>query len=410
MTLERSLLKRIVEAALFSAGQPVSLEKLAELFYEEERPTHEQFREILAEIEADYADRSVQLKEVASGFRFQAVPEVGEWVSRLWEEKPQRYSRALLETLALIAYRQPITRGEVEDIRGVSVSTHIIKTLQEREWVRVLGYRDVPGRPAMYGTTKAFLDYFSLRNLEELPTLAEVRDLDKISAELDERLQQAQPQSALPLETTAGADDSVNPEATSDVPPEAPPETDSEVKAEVKAEATPEVLTPEVQAEAAPHLAETGSEDVALSPATVDDIAPDFAPQAAPDMAPEPVNAEASEMIPETTPESAEPTTVKVAASLFDSDPASPTSEPAHAENATSAPRPAVESKTEKTEKSDRHAPPSTPEPPPKPASLLQNILQRARSIFDDAPAETPAENSEESAPTPIDPRDPRLQ
>jgi segregation and condensation protein B len=205
MTLERPLLKRIVEAALFAAGQPLSLEKLGELFYEEERPGIDDFRAVLAEIEADYADRGVHLREVASGYRFQASHETGEWVSRLWEEKPQRYSRALLETLALIAYRQPITRGEVEDIRGVSVSSHIVKTLLEREWVRVLGYRDVPGRPAMYGTTKAFLDYFSLRSLEELPTLAEVRDLDKISAELDERMQQAQPQTSLPLETTVDA-------------------------------------------------------------------------------------------------------------------------------------------------------------------------------------------------------------
>jgi segregation and condensation protein B len=193
----------------------MSLEKLGELFYEEERPSIETFREILAEIETDYSERGVQLKEVASGYRFQACHDVGEWVSRLWEEKPQRYSRALLETLALIAYRQPITRGEVEDIRGVSVSSHIVKTLLEREWVRVLGYRDVPGRPAMYGTTKAFLDYFNLKSLEQLPTLAEVRDLDKISAELDARLQQAQPQAALALEGAAAAVDAVNAKAAS---------------------------------------------------------------------------------------------------------------------------------------------------------------------------------------------------
>lgn len=230
MTLERSHLKRIIEAALFAAGQPMSLEKLGELFYEEERPTNEIFRELLAELEAEYAERGVQLREVATGYRFQACQDVGEWVSRLWEEKPQRYSRALLETLALIAYRQPITRGEVEDIRGVSVSTHIIKTLLEREWVRVLGYRDVPGRPAMYGTTKAFLDYFSLKSLEELPTLAEVRDLDKISAELDERLQQSQPQASLPLavapvesaESVAPAESAESAESAEPVAPVAP--------------------------------------------------------------------------------------------------------------------------------------------------------------------------------------------
>lgn len=198
MTLERSLLKRIVEAALFASGQPMNLDKLSELFFEEERPSHDEFKDVLAEIETDYSERGVQLKEVATGYRFQARQDVGEWVSRLWEEKPQRYSRALLETLALIAYRQPITRGEVEDIRGVSVSSHIIKTLQEREWIRVLGYRDVPGRPAMFGTTKAFLDYFSLKSLEELPTLAEVRDLDKISAELDERMRAGAPVASVP--------------------------------------------------------------------------------------------------------------------------------------------------------------------------------------------------------------------
>lgn len=217
MTIERTHLKRIVEAALFASGQPMNLDKLGELFFEEERPASEDFKAVLTEIEADYSLRGVQLIEVATGYRFQACQEVGEWVSRLWEEKPQRYSRALLETLALIAYRQPITRGEVEDIRGVSVSSHIVKTLLEREWVRVLGYRDVPGRPAMFGTTKAFLDYFSLKSLEDLPTLAEVRDLDKIGAELDARLNQAK------VAATSG-EEPVS-ESPSDSPPEhtAPP-------------------------------------------------------------------------------------------------------------------------------------------------------------------------------------------
>lgn len=236
MTLERSHLKRIVEAALFASGQPMSLEKLGELFYEEERPSIEAFREVLADIEADYCERGVQLKEVASGYRFQACHDVGEWVSRLWEEKPQRYSRALLETLALIAYRQPITRGEVEDIRGVSVSSHIVKTLLEREWVRVLGYRDVPGRPAMYGTTKAFLDYFNLKSLEQLPTLAEVRDLDKISAELDARLQQNQPQAALPLEATiadAGAVIDTNVNTSTDIDANNPEPAATEIHADI---------------------------------------------------------------------------------------------------------------------------------------------------------------------------------
>ncbi|MGB1062560.1 MAG: SMC-Scp complex subunit ScpB, partial [Ketobacter sp.] len=160
MSLDQDTVKRIVEGALFAAGQPMKLEKLAGLFLEEEAPPTEMLVEAINQLKAEYEGRGVMLKEVASGFRFQVEETVGEWVSRLWEEKPARYSRALLETLALIAYRQPITRGEIEEIRGVSVSSHITKTLLEREWIRVVGHRDVPGRPAMYGTTRNFLDYF----------------------------------------------------------------------------------------------------------------------------------------------------------------------------------------------------------------------------------------------------------
>lgn len=185
MSLDKDQLKRIIEGALFAASQPMNLEKLTALFYEEERPPTELFVDALQALQQDYAERGVTLKEVASGYRFQVKEDVGEWVSRLWEEKPARYSRALLETLALVAYRQPVTRGEIEEIRGVSVSTHITRTLLEREWIRVVGHRDVPGRPAMYGTTRTFLDYFNLKNLDELPSLAEIRDLDLISAELD---------------------------------------------------------------------------------------------------------------------------------------------------------------------------------------------------------------------------------
>ncbi|MCP5015341.1 MAG: SMC-Scp complex subunit ScpB [Ketobacter sp.] len=185
MSLDHQKVKRIVEGALFAAGQPMKLDKLAALFLEEEELPTEMLVDALNELKQDYAERGVMLKEVASGYRFQVQENIGEWISRLWEEKPARYSRALLETLALIAYRQPITRGEIEEIRGVSVSTHITKTLLEREWVRVVGHRDVPGRPAMYGTTRQFLDYFNLKNLDELPSLAEIRDLDTINAELE---------------------------------------------------------------------------------------------------------------------------------------------------------------------------------------------------------------------------------
>lgn len=178
------LLQRIVEGALLAAGKPLAVDDLMALFDLHERPTIDAIRAALAAIAAQCEGRGFQLREVASGFRFQVIQEVAPWIARLWEEKPQRYSRALLETLALIAYRQPITRGDIEDIRGVAVASNIIKTLLERDWVRVVGHKDVPGRPAMYATTRRFLDYFNLQNLDDLPTLAEIRDLDSMNAEL----------------------------------------------------------------------------------------------------------------------------------------------------------------------------------------------------------------------------------
>ena len=180
-----SQLKNIVEAALLAAGRPLSLEAIQGLFPEIECPDKPELRSALQQLIEDYQGRGIEIAEVSSGWRIQVRETCSPWVSRLWEERPARYSRALMETLALIAYRQPITRGEVEEIRGVSVSTNIIKTLMEREWVRVLGHRDVPGRPALYGTTREFLDYFGLKSLDELPTLAELRDLDEINRELD---------------------------------------------------------------------------------------------------------------------------------------------------------------------------------------------------------------------------------
>lgn len=178
-------LKHVIEAALLVAGRPLDIDALLGLFDENECPERAEVRTALAELEADFADRGIEIKQTASGYRVQVKSSVGERVSKLFEERPQRYSRALLETLALIAYRQPITRGDVEDVRGVAVSTHIMKTLQERGWVRIVGHRDVPGRPALYATTRTFLDYFGLKSLDELPTLAEIRDLDSINVELD---------------------------------------------------------------------------------------------------------------------------------------------------------------------------------------------------------------------------------
>ena len=178
-------LKNILEAALLAAGGPLSIDQMVQLFEEEDAPGRSQIQEALDGLGADYAERGIELCLVAGGYRIQIRAEIAPWVARLWEERPARYSRALLETLALIAYRQPITRGEIEDIRGVSVSTNIIKTLLEREWVRVVGHRDVPGRPALFATTRQFLDYFGLRSLNALPPLAEIKDLVVLEPELD---------------------------------------------------------------------------------------------------------------------------------------------------------------------------------------------------------------------------------
>ncbi len=171
-------LKPIVEAALLAASQPMTVAQLGDLFGDADEVGHEQIARALESLAAECEGRGVELKEVASGFRYQVRQEVHPWISRMWTEKPSRYSRALLETLALIAYRQPITRPEIEQIRGVVVSSNIIKTLEEREWIRVVGHRDVPGRPALFGTTRAFLDYFNLKSLDQLPPLSEIRDME----------------------------------------------------------------------------------------------------------------------------------------------------------------------------------------------------------------------------------------
>lgn len=178
-------LKQIMEAALLAAGQALSINQIASLFTDDERPSNKVISQTLEQLEKDCETRGVELIEVASGYRLQVKQDLHQWVSRLWTERPQRYSRALLETMSLIAYRQPITRGEIEAVRGVAVSTSIIRTLQEREWIRVVGHRDVPGKPALFGTTREFLDYFNLKNLDDLPTLAEIRDMENLEPELD---------------------------------------------------------------------------------------------------------------------------------------------------------------------------------------------------------------------------------
>ncbi|MGW8462373.1 SMC-Scp complex subunit ScpB [Pseudomonas sp. CLCA07] len=168
----------LLEAFLLASGKPQSLERLFELFEEGERPEPAVFKKALTILAKSCDGRAFELREVASGYRLQIREKFSPWVGRLWEERPQRYSRAMLETIALIAYRQPITRGEIEDVRGVAVNSQIVKTLMEREWIRIVGHRDVPGKPAMFATTKAFLDHFNLKNLDDLPPLAELRELE----------------------------------------------------------------------------------------------------------------------------------------------------------------------------------------------------------------------------------------
>ncbi|MGH8234096.1 MAG: SMC-Scp complex subunit ScpB [Rhodanobacteraceae bacterium] len=175
--MESKQLQNIVEAALLAAQQPLTLPMLAALFRETDAVTHEDLARAIEGLGQTCEGRGIELVEVASGFRYQVRQEVHPWVARLWAERQTKYSRALLETLALIAYRQPITRGEIEQVRGVTVATSIMRTLEEREWVRVVGYRDVPGKPALFGTTRQFLDYFNLKSLDQLPTLAEIREI-----------------------------------------------------------------------------------------------------------------------------------------------------------------------------------------------------------------------------------------
>jgi len=214
--MDAQKLKNIVEATLLAAGRPMSIEQLLNLFPENEAPDRQAVRAALESLETEYGERGIQLKEVASGWRIQVREEMSPWLSRLWQDRPARYSRALLETLALIAYRQPITRGEIEDIRGVSVSSNIMRTLMERGWVRIVGHRDVPGRPGMYATTREFLDYFGLKRLEDLPPLAEIRDLDSINVELDLGLTESA--SEPPQEEAEAYEEETDAESTPDVP------------------------------------------------------------------------------------------------------------------------------------------------------------------------------------------------
>lgn len=183
--MDSKQLKFVIEAALLAAGRPLTVDALQELFGKEDPPVRQDLRAAIMELKADYAGRGIEVTEVASGFRIQVRASMAHQLERLWEERPPRYSRALLETLSIIAYRQPVTRGEIEEIRGVAVSTNIIRTLLERNWIRVVGHRDVPGKPALLGTTREFLDYFDLKKLDDLPPLSELQDFDRLNVQLD---------------------------------------------------------------------------------------------------------------------------------------------------------------------------------------------------------------------------------
>lgn len=183
--MDANEIKYFVEAALLAAGRPLSIDQLQGLFGANSVPERSQIREAINNLQSDYENRGLTITEVASGFRTQIKASMGDRLQKLWEERPPRYSRALFETLALIAYRQPMTRGEIEEIRGVAVSSNIIRSLMEREWIRVVGHRDVPGRPAMFGTTRSFLDYFGLKKLDDLPPLADLSDWESLRVQLN---------------------------------------------------------------------------------------------------------------------------------------------------------------------------------------------------------------------------------
>ena len=220
--MDQALINRIVEAALLAANQPLALAQLHGLFPEDAPAPPGSVEAALEQLAAACEDRGVELVEVASGFRYQVKAQVHDWVARLWTERKTRYTRATLETLALIAYRQPITRGEIEQVRGVAVSSNIIQALEEREWIRVIGHRDVPGKPALFGTTKGFLDYFGLKRLDELPPLSELRDIGELEPQLP---LDGDGQPAAPLAAGAASPQGLDAANDSDPTPAATPES-----------------------------------------------------------------------------------------------------------------------------------------------------------------------------------------
>jgi len=224
--MNHQYVKNVVEASLLAAGRPLTAEDLASVFDERDGSIADEVQQAIATLTEEYETRGLELKEVSSGYRIQIRAAVAQPVARLWQERPAKYSRALLETLALIAYRQPITRGEIEQIRGVAVNPNIIKTLHERNWIRVVGHRDVPGKPELLGSTREFLDYFGLKKLDDLPTLAQLKELEDLRVQL----------------TLPGADPEVL--ADADIPPHADAAADAEADAEAVADAAGDIDPP----------------------------------------------------------------------------------------------------------------------------------------------------------------------
>ncbi len=268
--MDQPLINRIVEGALLASSQPLTLAQLQELFPEEQPAPPGSVERALELLREGCEGRGVELVEVASGFRYQITREVHGWVSRLWTERKTRYTRATLETLALIAYRQPITRGEIEQVRGVAVSSNIIQALEEREWIRVVGHRDVPGKPALFGTTRGFLDYFGLKRLDELPPLSELRDIGELEPQLplgdDGQLAVPLAAGAAAPETAAAADDAGDDATDTEAPPD-------------HGDAAPDTA-PTGEPDAAPgeraaEVEDTGNNAVATTTAAVDEADPE---------------------------------------------------------------------------------------------------------------------------------------
>ncbi len=268
--MDQPLINRIVEGALLASSQPLTLAQLQGLFPEDEPAPPGSIERALELLREGCSGRGVELVEVASGFRFQITNEVHGWVSRLWTERKTRYTRATLETLALIAYRQPITRGEIEQVRGVAVSSNIIQALEEREWIRVIGHRDVPGKPALFGTTKGFLDYFGLKRLDELPPLSELRDIGELEPQLP---LDGDGQPAAPLAAGAAtpdgddADTADNPDTADTPEPDGSDEPASNTALTGEPDAAPGERAAEVE--------DTGNNAVATTTVAVDEADPE---------------------------------------------------------------------------------------------------------------------------------------